>query len=1143
MNFEFIKPLPQFGTLYEACRNAEALALPMPGLSCGASRTALEFIVHLIYRSVVGDCSGLSLFEMTTDERFVKYINDETVIDAIHIVRKNGNCGAHGDQLTPRVACQTLEQLHYLVGETLMNLGVIDDYPAFISPLKALSNKQKPHAPASTANAQPTAPLPSTPVQPAIPAPKPEPTSVATAQPAQVCLPSDEVVAEFAETLRRTKFHTSKNRNERENRDLFLQASLREAGWPIALNENQVHPESASINMALEDGSTIDYVLCGRDNRPLAVISYSYGDQSPIANRSQAVHAANFMENKYGYRPTIYYTGGYRIFCIDPLGFPPRRVFGFHTIDELELIKQRATSREDISNPVISDDITNRPYQKDAIRSVCQAFQNNRRRSVIVMATGTGKTRVSISLVDVLLRAGWVKNVLFLADRISLVHQAHKNFNKLLPSVTTSIFSSQSTNRDKNARVIFSTYKTMLNMVDGDTREFGIGRFDLIIIDEAHRSIFGKYKSLFDYFDALMVGLTATPRCEEFKSTFELFDTPNGPDYAYELEEAIRDGHLVPFEVLDRTTQAMKRGICYDDLSPEEKEHVENQMGLSSSEDTSPARLAGTVIKPDQTTINKPTIDLMLNDLMKSGLKVDAGDKLGKTIIFAKSHLEASIIVDRFNTLYPNAGADFCKLIDNQVDGSLQLIENLGERDNMPQIAVSVDMLDTGVDVPDVLNLVFFKSTRSKIKFLQMVGRGTRLSKDIFGPGVDKAGFLCFDYYDNFRFFSTTGTWSTADGIDTNNWAQGSQSSYVNNLKLSILLQLQDKKDLSPFEKQYRDELHDYFAFSIANLNNDAIDVDHNIAYVNKYREEDRLKRLTKEDAEEFRIYILPLIPSESAPVRVRSFDALILKVEVEYMQRVADGKDPAKIRQGFVSVGKAFTDRMKALQKLKTIPEVMEKENLISAMMDGDYLLSAFSFERAEYVRKELRDLMRYIPDSTEYYIFDLPDQLITGDEHESFGQARSYTDQVNEYLQDESNVALSKLRTLDPLTDADLTELEQALTVKLGTGADFAAWSGTAWSDRTKALAFLRKQVGIADEAIQTKLGSILNDPTLAGPQKAYLGQVVAYAKANGDITSTTLTKESPFIDIDLMQLFGQEKFPMLKTVVAGLHKPISE
>lgn len=736
MNFLYLKSEPSFSSLHQACFEAEQTACLSPNASAVAARRGMEFVVRFIFQALVEDGLPRTVFEMAEEPAFKNYVNDPVFLSSLHFVRRMGNVAAHEGSLSQAEALQVLEQLHFLVGEFCILIGLVQDYPAFQQPALSASSGQahKGTQPVAGTAPQPMAPPPtSTPEPPAAQAP--EATTVQPATPAAqapVAQPAPQLVAQYAKRLRHTRFNVRHGRDETENKRLFLSACLREAGWPLVNKENQALPASAGVRMLLDNGEPADYVLYGQDMRPLALIEFSNTNQNLVAGRARAIAQGQLLANKLGYAPIVYYTNGYHIFVIDQLGYPPRRVFQFHSREELELLKLRQSTRQDLSNPVIDDKITNRGYQKQAIKNTCAAFVNNRRHALLVMATGTGKTRVSISVVDVLLKAGWIKNVLFLADRTSLVRQAHKNFTKLLPSVTTTVYAGGSLNRDPHARIMFSTYQTMINLINDEGREFGIGRFDLIIIDEAHRSIFKRYGALFGYFDALMLGLTATPRAEDNKSTYEVFQLPDGqPDYAYELEEAIQGGFLVGFSVLDKTTQKMRDGLSYDDLSDAEKQRIEDGFARGDEEESGPVDLSGSLLSSRQLRrwiINLGTIDAMLNDLMKNGLKIEGGDKLGKTIIFSRSHQEAEQITLRFLHLYPHLGLDFCKLIDSQVPNSLQLIDSLGERDSLPQIAVSVDMLDTGIDVPDVLNLVFFKEVFSKIKFMQMIGRGTRLS-------------------------------------------------------------------------------------------------------------------------------------------------------------------------------------------------------------------------------------------------------------------------------------------------------------------------------------------------------------------------------------------------------------------------------
>ena len=1117
MNFDYLKSFPDLKKLYEYCAEAEEFVLNKPNISATASRKAMEFIVKMIYISLTGEDYGMTVFEMVQDYEFQDYINDRTLINTIHYIRKMGNVAVHEGNINKDEALKILEELHFLVGEFCILLGLTDDYPEFVKP-------------------ETVKPSPVTP--PATEVKTPSSGTTKTVKPEKVQV-EPELVAKYTPRMRQVKFDVKYQRDEEENKKLYMSACLREAGWPIVSQPDQAMPCSAGINMLLDDGDTVDYVLYGRDNKALALVEYSTTTRNLIEGRTRGIEKANKMAVKLGYKPIVYYTNGYHIYIIDQLGYRPRRVFQFHSIEELELLKLRAGIRQDITNPVIDDNITNRKYQKKAIKAACNAFSQKRRHSLLVMATGTGKTRVSISLVDILMKANWAKNVLFLADRTSLVRQAHKNFNKLLPSVTTSIYAGGSMQKDPNARIIFSTYQTMINLINDDTREFSIGRFDLIIIDEAHRSIFRKYSALFHYFDALMIGLTATARAEDNKSTYQMFELQNGhPDYAYELEQAIKDGYLVGFSVLDKTTDTLRRGIHYDDLTDEEKEKFEDTFA-SGDDPADDVDYSGTVIDADKMKkgkyINLGTIDAMLGDLMKNGLKINGGDKLGKSIIFARNHLEAEKIVERFQTLYPYLGLDFCKLIDSQVANNQNLIDNFGERDQMPQVVVSVDMMDTGIDVPDVLNLVFFKGVGSKIKFLQMIGRGTRLSPDIFGPGMDKQGFLIFDYYDNFNYFRTSNTWSTVNEDDNGkSFSVIPQSILINQRRLSILRNLIENGASTPFEEQYKNRLKKHFIDTTRGLCNDDIQVQYNMAYVSKYRTAEQWDGFTNAKIDEINERILPLFPPEPDPVKVKTFDLMIYVVEDEVPKRMEADKDIRKIRHGFGNVGNKIDDMLVELLKLKTIPAIVKKEPLINQMRHADLLFDNFSLELCENVRIELRDLMTYIPDRVEYYVVNVKDFIIEGGPGGDVTPEKTYSEKVKEYIS-KGSPALAKIRNLDELTQEEKDDIEDTFKNKLGSPADYAAWSGN-----KPLLPLLRVQVGIADEAIQTKFGSFLNSDTLNDQQLTYMNQIISYARENGDITFMDLQKVSPFCDIDIMQLFGS-LIAHIKTLINGLHKPV--
>lgn len=1085
MNFDYLKGNNDFEKLYELCYNAENLVFDLPNLSIASARKAIEYVIKFIYSTYLKTLTrDMTLLELINDVKFKNFLNDDQLLNSIHYIRKMGNIAVHEDSLNSNDAINVLEELHFVISELCILFGIITDYEKFTTPTKKLS-KQK-----------------------------------VDEKEIEKSVEIDEgIIAKFATKLRYTKFNVKHKRDELENKKLFLEASLRESNWTIVNKENVVMPGSASINLMLDNNNKEDYVLSGRDNKPLAIIEFTETCKNLLEGRKKAIEKAEILSVKYGYKPIIYYTNGYVIYCIDQLGYGPRRVFNFHTIEELELLKLRQTLRQDISCPVIDDKITNRYYQKEAIKATCSAFSNLRRKSLLVMATGTGKTRVSISLVDILMKAGWVKNVLFLADRTSLVKQAHKNFNNLLPNVTTSIYAGSS-ERDSNARIIFSTYQTMINLVNDDTKEFSVGRFDLIIIDEAHRSIFKRYKTLFTYFDSLMLGLTATPRTEENKNTYDIFELPNGePDYAYELEQAVLDKYLVGYEVIDNTTETIRDGIHYDDLPEDVKKRIEEDYLDDESTDSH-----GLNYRPVHRIINLSTIDIMLNELMKNGLKVDGGDKLGKTIIFASSHQYAVQIVERFNKVYGYLEKDYCKLVDSQMEDSQNSIEKFEIRDSMPQICVSVDMMDTGIDVPDVLNLVFFKTVKSKIKFLQMIGRGTRLSENIYGAEMHKDGFLIFDYFNNFEYFNTK-TYKLIDKTP-------SQSFVIYQRKLNILKQLQESIDLNDFEKSYLEELKNYFINTLNCLCNDNIDVQSNIAFVNKYRTKEMWDNISDAVKDEIETRILPILPSISDHMKIKSFDQIMYLIEEKYKENI---NDLWSLRCGFGYVKDSITRRMYELLKMKTIPEVMDKKELLTSMINANYIFNDPSFEIFETVRKELRDLMIYLPEHKEYYVVDIEDKLISTGNVIVEKPKKSYVERVVEYLASSKEVSLSKLSNLDILTQDEKDKLYDIFNVEIGTQEECIVWC-----NNTPLLQRIRMEVGIDDVAIQTKFGNFLNLNVLTPLQLTFMNQIISYAKINGDITKKTLLCVSPFCDTDIPKLFGTNSI-YLKDLINGIHKPI--
>lgn len=1092
MNFDILKSFSEFSQLYEYCKVAEEQVLTNYNVSCSMSRSANEIIIKTLYKNNIGDIENKSVFALLSDKAFIDFINDENVIESFHFIRKKGNAAVHKSNATKEDAINVLESLYYMVCELLYGLKLIDQYPLFSQPQE----------------------LP-TPVVATIP-----PTVIN-----EEVVASEEIIAKFGDKLKYIKFDHTLNKNDKENRLKFIDGCLTDAEWKKVSVPNTIIPNAVCCNVIVNGLYTIDNVFMGRDNKPLAILELTKSSNNIIEGRLYALKVAKEYEGKYGYKPIIYYSNGYYTYCIDHLGYESRRVSGFHTIDEMELLIKRKSIRQDISEPNIDANIAGRPYQQEAIKAICKAYINKRRRSLVVLATGTGKTRLSIALVDLLMKANWIKNVLFLADRTSLVRQAHKNFTNLLPNATTAVYGGKSMIKDPNARIIFSTYQTMISLIGGENKEFSMGRFDLIIIDEAHRSIFKKYGAIFDYFDSLMLGLTATPRDEDTKSTYDVFHLPSGyPDYAYELNTAVDEGFLVGFAQKDRTTDFLRRGFKYSDLTEEQKSKYEENYEIEDY--SKPIKLNGK-------KINIGTIDSMINDFMGNGLKVDNGDKIGKTIVFAKSHLEATIIVERFNKMYPGLGDGFCKVIDSTIENNQELIDHFEQRDSLPQIAVSVDMLDTGIDVPDILNLVFFKPVHSKIKYLQMIGRGTRLSKNVFGPGEDKKGFFVFDYYDNFRYF---------DEMMSLNFDMSlySLTMALNRQKLEILKSLQFSGQLSKYDQQYKEDLQNYFVNEMLSLVNCNVAVQTNMNFVNKYRIKENWNLITDSKFDEIVEKILPLIPSYKAPVETKQFDLSIYVIMSDFIEGRRKNKPKDKIISGLGNVTRSLNNKIEKLITITSIPAVLSKRIELEALVNGASLFNSFSIENTEKIRKSLRDVFKYLPSEKDPFIFDIMDKVYSGGTI-SGGHVedipKTYRQKVEEYLLNDKNLILIKIRSLEELDDNEFKELQEEFFNHMGTEASFKTISGG-----LSLLAYIRRAIGIDDGAIKLKFGSFLNKNVLTEEQYNYCMLIVDYVKMNGDITMTVLGNEEPFASFDFIEIFDVNKV-YAKKLVDGFHKPIDK
>lgn len=896
-----------------------------------------------------------------------------------------------------------------------------------------------------------------------------------------------------------------KDISEYETRKKYIDLELKLAGWDFEANITEELKLSGMPN-AHQEGYA-DYVLFGKNGLPLAVVEAKRTNVDPRVGQNQAKLYADCIENEYHQRPVIYYTNGFEIYMWDDKNYPPRKVSGFYTQDELQLLVNRRTSKQNLEHVYVQDKITNREYQLEAIKSVCETFDEGHRKALIVMATGTGKTRTAISIVDVLSDKEWVKNVLFLADRTVLVKQAKNNFTKLLPNMSTCNLLS-TTDNPEESRIVFSTYQTMMHAIDVTKNKegnklFTPGHFDLIIVDEAHRSIYKKYQAIFEYFDGLVVGLTATPRNDVDRNTYRFFEIENDvPTFAYEYEKAVKEGYLVDYHTIKTSTEFMDRGIKYSELSNEEKEKYEDT--FADDEDNIPEEIDASAM--NSWLFNRDTIKKLLELLMDKGLKVKGGDELGKTIIFARNHKHAQKIVDTFNELYPEYRGEFAKLVDNQVKYNETIIDEFSTKEKWPQIAVSVDMLDTGVDVPEILNLVFFKPVKSKIKFWQMIGRGTRLCKDLFGAGLDKKEFYIFDYCKNFEFFSVN-----PKGIETNNVISLTERIY--GYKLDLIVELQNMKYQSD-EKycEYRKTLIKEFIEEIKNLNKDSFMVKNKIHYIELYSKEKTWVYISTIDLMDIKENLIPLFTSIDDNEDAKRFDNLMYQLQVK------------RIRQDKTNrCENLIVDTVGELEKLGTVPQIREKQDLILKVAETDYIKEA-DFWDIEEVRTELRNLIQFIdPYNRPPVYIDMEDTLNDIDEgyvYVSTGNNfTNYRRKVEKFLTGNlENVIVWKIRHNIRLTEQDKENLENILFEELGNNKEYAETFGD-----TNIIKAVRNIVGLDKNVVSDIFYKYINDNRLNMKQIQFVKLLIDYVIKNGTIDMQKLT-EQPFKNVgEVYDLFG--------------------
>ncbi len=876
--------------------------------------------------------------------------------------------------------------------------------------------------------------------------------------------------------------------SEYETRKIYIDYMLVDAGWVEGkdwLNEVELPgmPNNSEVGYA-------DYVLYGDDGKPLAVVEAKRTCKDVAVGRQQAKLYADILEKKYGRRPVIFLTNGFETRITDNL-YPERKCACIYSKRDLEKLFNLQTMRTSLKNVNVAKNIAGRYYQEGAIKAVCESFgAKNRRKALLVMATGSGKTRTVIALCDVLLQHGWVKNILFLADRNSLVTQAKRSFVNLLPDLSVTNLCEEKDNY--NAHCVFSTYQTMIHCID-DIKDdkgklFTCGHFDLVICDEAHRSIYNKYKEIFNYFDAPLVGLTATPKDEIDKNTYEIFELENGvPTYGYELAQAVKDGYLVDYMSVETKLKFIEQGIVYDELSDEDKARYEEYFAKDGE---FPDAISSSAL--NEWIFNEDTIREVLNVLMTNGIRIDYGEKLGKTIIFAKNHNHAEKIFQVFNKEYPHLNG-YAKVIDNKINYAQSAIDEFSDPKKLPQIAISVDMLDTGIDVPEVVNLVFFKKVMSKAKFWQMIGRGTRLCEGLL-DGEDKKLFYIFDFCGNFEFFRMSGGKPTANQVAL----QGA----IFNLKAQIAFKLQDIEYQTDDLIQFRKSLVDDMVKKVRELHKDNFAVRQHLKYVELFSNPDNYTPITYEDTLNMKEELSPLITPDDDDPKAMRFDALMYGIELAYLI----GKKYSRARSDLFK-------KVSAVASIANVPEIMVQSELINKILHTDYIDNA-GINEFEHIREKLRNLMKYIVGGRETYNTNFDDEILSIEWNESElenDDLKNYKAKAEFYVrQHQDNEVISKLRSNVPLNVDDVKVLEEILWSEVGTKQDYEAEYGQ------KPLGeFVREIVGLDMNAAKTAFAQYLDDANLDARQIYFVNQIVEYIVHNGMMKDLSVLQEAPFTD----------------------------
>ncbi|WP_432509798.1 DEAD/DEAH box helicase family protein [Kineococcus sp. SYSU DK001] len=1099
-NFAFLAP--EWLLLHGDCTRAESYLASDPRSACFYARRAAELLVTHLYELNRLPAPYRDDFSARLNDPAFQQVITVGIGQKLNLLRKVGNRAVHDtQQIAPRTALDVVRELHHVMLWAAFRYSTNPDAvprqatfdPTIAAQRAPLSRddvvklaarfKQQDEEHAKALR---------------------ERDDLAAAKDAEIAALLQQIAAAKAASTA----GDDRDYDEATTRALIIDELLAEAGWRL---DDERDREFEVVGMPNESGvGYVDYVLWGADGLPLAVVEAKRTTKDPAIGQQQAKLYADCLEAMTGRRPVILFTNGYVTqLWDDAAGYPPRKLQGFLTRSELELMVARRTTRLPLAGAAIDASIVGRPYQTRAIRAIDDAFTRKQRAALLVMATGAGKTRTTIALVKQLMEAGWVKRVLFLADRTALVKQAVGAFKEHLPNVATV---NLVTEKITEGRVYASTYPTMMNLIDvtdGGERLFGPGYFDLIVVDEAHRSVYQKYRSIFAWFDSLLVGLTATPKDEVDRNTYELFHLEDGvPTDAYGLAEAIDDGFLVPAQAVAVPMKFLRHGITYDALSEQEKDDWD---AAEWGEDADPPD-AVAAEELYRFLFNTDTVDKVLAKLMADGRKVAGGDRLGKTVVFAKNQQHAEFIRERFDQAYPHLAGHFARVITHAVPYAQNLIDDFSQPDKAPHIAISVDMLDTGIDVPEIVNLVFFKTVRAKSKFWQMMGRGTRLRPDLYGPGQDKADFYVFDFCGNLEYFQQ-------DLPETGGSVQRSLMERLFEARVSLVAGLDGQLGPEPAdpvlgrgdqdERGLRTDTADLCRSYVSGMNLDNFLVRPQREWVELYGEPDTWHQpITPDRAGDIAQHLAGLPSSEGADEEnAKRFDLLLLRLQLAHLDGDVGVFD--RLRAQVQQIASSLLSRT-------SIPVVAAQAQLLDEVAGDEWWVDV-PLPHLERVRRRVRDLVQFIEKSQRAIVYtnfadelgedsvvDLPG-ITPGTNWERFRE------KTTAYLrQHEDHLALQRLRRNIALTADDLTALEQMLLESGAQDADI-----TRASEEAQGLGlFIRSLVGLDRQAATELFAEFLDETTFSVDQVRFVQLVIDHLTANG-IVEVKALYAPPFTD----------------------------